>query len=185
MAVQRRLMTAEELAALPDDGMRHELIDGELKTLSPAGGPHGDDGYWFQLELGNHVKRHRLGRCFLAETGFLIRQDPDTVRAPDFAFIRADRLPKGRLPPGYLTIAPDLVVEVVSPSDSAAEVRDKVDEWLRFGCRAVWVLYPGPRLVKHGANGSPPSLGPDDIVEGGDVLPGFQMRLRDMVPPTD
>ncbi|HEV8635807.1 MAG TPA: Uma2 family endonuclease [Chloroflexota bacterium] len=86
-----------------------------------------------------------------------------------------------RLPSAYVPLAPDLVVEVVSPGDSAADVQDKVDTWLGFGTKAVWVLYPGPRLVVHRPDGTARALGLDDEIDGGDVLPGFRMRLRDLV----
>ena len=183
MAVQRRLMTAEELLRMPDDGMRHELIDGELRTMVPPGGEHGRDGGWITVHLGHYVGVNALGEVFLAETGFILRRDPDRVRAPDFAFIRADRIPAEGIPRGYIPVAPDLLVEVVSPGDTAAEVQEKVEDWLRFGCRAVWVLYPGPRLVIHRPDGTSRAFGPDDEVDGGDVLPGFRVTLREMLRP--
>src|SRR5437870_13546074 len=129
MAVERKLMTAEELLLLPDDGMRHELIDGELRTMTPAGGPHGRDAARVAVVVGSYVYANDLGETFAAETGFLVHRDPDRVRAPDFAFIRNERLPTGGVAPGYLNTPADLVVEVVSPGDAAAEVRDKVQEW--------------------------------------------------------
>ncbi|HZR01428.1 MAG TPA: Uma2 family endonuclease [Chloroflexota bacterium] len=181
MAVERKLITAEELLLLPDDGMRHELIDGELRTMSPGGGPHGRDGMRVSVSVATHVYANDLGECFAAETGFLFRRNPDRVRAPDFAFIRADRMPAGSLPRGYIPIPPDMVLEVVSPGDSATDVRDKVEEWLAFGCRAVWVLFDGPRLDVHLGDRMIRSYGPDDEVDGGDVLPGFRMKLRNLV----
>jgi Uma2 family endonuclease len=184
VAVERRLMTAEELLRLPDDGMRHELIDGELRTMAPAGGSHGRDGAWAHLHLGNHIQAHGLGDMFMAETGFLLRRQPDRVRAPDFAFIRAGQVPPEGLPPGYVPIPPDLVLEVVSPDDTAAEIRQKVQEWLEFGCRAVWVLFAGPRLDAYSADGSVRAYGPGDELDGGDVLPGFRMPLRDLIRPS-
>jgi Uma2 family endonuclease len=183
MAVERGPMTAEELLRLPDDGQRRELIDGELRCMAPAGGPHGQEGGRVFVRLGHHVEANGLGEVFLAETGFLLRRDPDRVRAPDFAFIRAERLPADGLPAGYVPIAPDLVVEVVSPGDAATEVREKVDDWLGFGCRAVWVVYPGRRLDAYLADGTIRPHGPEDEVEGGDALPGFRMRLRDLLGP--
>jgi Uma2 family endonuclease len=183
VAVERKLLTAEELLRLPDDGMRHELIDGELRTMAPAGGRHGRDGAWAHLHLGNHVQVHGLGEIFMAETGFLLNRRPDRVRAADFAFIRTERVPTEGLPPGYVPIAPDLVLEVVSPDDAAAEVRQKVQEWLDFGCGAVWVLFAGPRLDAYGADGSVRSYGPDDELDGAEVLPGFRMPLRDLIRP--
>jgi Uma2 family endonuclease len=131
--------------------------------------------------VGSHVYAHDLGEVFAAETGFVLRRNPDTVRAPDFAFVRWERLPAEGLPPGYVTVAPDLVVEVVSPGDSAAEVREKVDAWLGFGVGAVWVVYPGPRLDVYLGGGRAQTYGPDDEVEGGQALPGFRMELGAML----
>jgi Uma2 family endonuclease len=183
MAVEPRPMTAEELLCLPEDGMRHELVKGELRTMAPPGGEHGD----LALTIGRHVHvfvgRHRLGRA-LSEIGFRLRRDPDTVRAPDVAFIRAERIPPEGVPKGYIPIAPDLVVEIVSPGDTATEVQQKVEEWLGFGVRAVWVVYPaGPRLQLNLPDGTARMLGPDDEVDGGEALPGFRMRLRDLLDP--
>ena len=176
-------MTAEELLRLPDDGMRHELVDGELRSRAPAGGPHGYDQNVMSFHVNSHIFANALGAGFGAETGFLVGRDPDCVRAPDFAFVPADSLPEGRPSAGYLTVVPSLVVEVVSPTDSAAEVREKVEDWLRFGARAVWVLYPGPRLDAFLADGTIHTRGPDDEVDGGDALRGFRMRLADMLQP--
>jgi Uma2 family endonuclease len=185
MAVERKLMTAEELLRLPSGmGKRHELIDGELRTMAPPGGPHGASGGWTWGHLYRFVDDNALGQVFLAETGFLFRRDPDRVRAPDFAFIRADRMPPEGLPRGYVPISPDMVLEVVSPNDTAEEIREKVQDWLDFGCRAAWVLYPGPRLDVHLPEGAIRTYGPDDEVDGGDVLPGFRMRLADLVRPS-
>jgi Uma2 family endonuclease len=185
MAVEPRLMTAEELLALPDDGMRHELVKGEIRTMAPAGGEHGDIGGTVHGNVFIVVRAGRMGRVFNSDTGFLLGRDPDTVRAPDVAFIRADRIPPEGIPKkGYIPIAPDLVVEVVSPGDTAAEVQETVEEWLGFGARAVWVVYPsGPRLQLNLPDGSARTLGPDDDIDGGEALPGFRMRLRDLLDP--
>jgi Uma2 family endonuclease len=183
VAVDRKPMTADELLRLPDDGMRRELIDGELRTMAPAGGPHGRDANRISAVLNAHIYANGLGEGFTAETGFLLHRDPDRVRAPDFAFIRTERLPADALPPGYVPIAPDLVVEVVSPGDAAAEVREKVAAWIGFGARAVWVVYPGPRLDAFLADGTVRTHDADDEVDGGDALPGFRTPLRDLLHP--
>lgn len=184
MAVERKLITAEELLRLPGGtGERYELLDGELRKMPAAGGRHGLEGFLVVLQLGNHILTNGLGVGFLAETGFLIRRDPDRVRAPDFAFIGADRLPPEGLPRGYVPIPPDMVLEVVSPNDTAAELQEKIEDWLAFGTRAVWVLYAGPRLHVHLGDGSVRTFGPGEDVDGGDFLPGFRMTLRDLVRP--
>jgi Uma2 family endonuclease len=181
VAVERKLMIAEDLLALPDDGMRHELIEGEVRCMAPAGGPHGNEGWRFVTHLSGYIAADDVGEGFLAETGFLLRRDPDTVRAPDFAFIRRERMPADGLERGYVTVPPDLVLEVVSTGDSATEVREKVQAWLDFGVGAVWVLYQAPRLDVFRSDGTARSYGPNDEVDGGEALPGFRMTLGAML----
>ncbi len=184
MVTERRLMTAEELLLLPDDGMRHELIDGELRTMTPAGGVHGKNAGAIHFHLGRFVYENPIACVLSAETGFIIRRNPDRVRAPDVAVVKTERIPEEDLPAGYIPGVPDLAVEVVSPNDRASEVLDKVDDWLRAGTRIVWVVYPSPvRLFVHRADGSVEQLGLDDVVDGGDVLPGLSMRVGDLLYP--
>ncbi len=116
-------MTVGELLALPDDGKRHELVEGELREMPPAGARHGDAAAALTILLGQHVRAHRLGRVLAAETGFRISRNPDTVRAPDISFVSRERVPPDGPPEGYWELAPDLAVEVVSPNNTAAEVQ--------------------------------------------------------------
>lgn len=184
MVAERRLMTAEDLLSLPGDGMRHELIDGELRTMPPAGGAHGGAAGSIHGHLSRFVYDHPVARVLAAETGFVLRRNPDRVRAPDVAVLTIQRLPVEGLPVGYIPGAPDMAVEVVSPGDRPAEVRDKASDWLRAGARIVWVVYPSPvRLLIYRADGSIEELGPDGEVDGEDVLPGFRMRVRDLLYP--
>src|SRR5205809_1033422 len=125
MAVERTLITAEALVALPDDGQRHELVRGELRTMAADGAEHGMVAGRVFGKLYAHVDPHGLGDLFAAETGFLIARQPDTVRAPDVAIVMAGRLAAARPPSGFAALAPDLVVEVVSPFDTAAAVEEK------------------------------------------------------------
>ena len=169
-------MTAEELLELPDDGMRHELVEGELRTMAPAGVGHG----WVALAIGSrifdHVERQGLGRAYGAETGFILRRGPDTVRAPDVAFVAVDRVPSAVR--GFGELAPDLVVEVVSPSDRASEVAAKAAMWLDAGVRLVWVVDPQARLAAvHHPGGLVTVLREDGALDGEDVLPGFRLPL--------
>src|SRR5689334_4866978 len=108
MSTTERLITAEELLRLPDDGMRHELIAGELRTMAPSGGQHGWLTMQFSGPLYQYVVTHGLGRVFTAETGFLLRTQPDTVRAPDVAFVRQERVEQVGEVAGYWPGAPDL-----------------------------------------------------------------------------
>lgn len=182
MAVERKLMTAEEFFQLPDDGMCHELVGGEVHTSPPPGGPHGTATVGIASVLSNHIFPRRLGRLF-SQSGFRIERDPDTVRAPDVAFVSATRLPVGPLPLGYPDLVPDLVVEVVSPSDTATEVHERMQEWLRLGARLAWLAYPRTRSVAvYRPGGDFRLLGPEDMIDGGDVLPGFQCRVSDFFP---
>jgi Uma2 family endonuclease len=126
-----------------------------------------------------HVKAQDLGTVFAAETGFLLARDPDTVRAPDVAFLRADREPTPER--GYFPGAPDLAVEVLSPDDRPGYVRDKVAEWLEAGALAVWVVDPRARSVTvHEPGRSPTLLGASDTLDGGDVLPGLTIDVGEI-----
>src|SRR6184192_2564015 len=133
-------MTADELLEMPDDGYRYELVKGELIQMSPTGDEHGQVTVALTGPLHLHVREHNLGKVYAAETGFKLESDPDTVRAPDIAFVRREVVEKtGRLK-GYRSGAPDLVVEVLSPSDTIGKVEAKVAQWLEAGARMVWVV---------------------------------------------
>src|SRR5262249_55226604 len=136
MATQERLMTAEELLELPDDGWRYELVRGVLRRMPPPGARHEAVAARIMRRVGGFVEVHGLGEPFGAP-GFKLEHDPDVVRAPDFAFIAARRLGQSEVPNGYLEIPPDLLVEVISPNDKASDVQEKIEEWLRFGVRVV------------------------------------------------
>ena len=128
--------------------------------------------------MGVFLRGKDLGRGYAAETGFLLAQDPDTVLAPDFAFITKARLVPVRKR-GYVPVIPDLVLETRSPSDSAQEVADKVRQWLEAGVRIVWELNLKARvLTVHRPDAEPRPLGPDDTLTGEEVLPGFTLPLR-------
>lgn len=181
MTVSTKLMTADELLMLPDDGKRYELIEGVLNEMSPAGAAHGFVALNAAVMLRQFVHSHGLGAVFAAETGFVLAMDPDTVRAPDAAFVAAERLPAGDLPTGYMRLAPDLVVEVVSPSDTASELHGKVCTWLDAGCRSVWVVYPATRSVTiYRSREDVRVLREDDTLDGSPVLEGFSAEVRDL-----
>ena len=132
------------------------------------------------LEL--HARSTNLGRVLAAETGFLLRRDPDTVRAPDAAFVSSDRLRGEETPDGFPELAPDLVVEVVSPSDTDHQVHEKVNDWLRAGVRMAWVIYPANRSAN--VFRSPEdfsTLTEDDFLDGEEVVPGFSCRVGNLL----
>lgn len=172
-----KLYTADDLFGLPGDA-RFELVEGELRPMPPpAGDEHGSTTFDLGFEVGLFVRNANLGRCWTAETGFLIARDPDTVLAPDFAFVARERLPG---PPGkkYVPVVPDLVLETRSPSDTRREVEDKVAQWLAAGVRMVWELDLKARvLTVHRPGAEPRALGAGDTLDGADVLPGFTLPL--------
>ncbi|MFI5403027.1 MAG: Uma2 family endonuclease [Planctomycetota bacterium] len=169
------IRTAEQLLRNPHIG-RCELIRGELRMMVPASAEHGRVTNRLAKAIMIHVDSHELGTHFAAETGFQISQDPDTVRAPDCAFVGAGR--PAAPPRGYYPGAPDLAVEVLSPDDRPGYVREKVAEWLEAGTRAVWVVDPRDRTVTvHELRRRPKRLGEDGVLRGGSVLPGFEMRV--------
>jgi len=179
MATVEHLMTAAELLETPGLG-RCELVHGELIRMSPSGFEHGRIAVNIGWALKEFVKTHPFGVVTGAETGFHIARDPDTVRAPDAAFTRADRLPTTRVR-GFFPEAPDLAVEVLSPGDRASEVLAKVQDWLQAGCRVVWVIDPERTTVTvYSGRDHVAVLGPSDTLTGDDVLPGFSLSVREI-----
>jgi Uma2 family endonuclease len=178
MATVEHVTTAGQLLQASGLG-RCELLRGELIMMSPAGSRHGEIALAMGAILRDFVMSHGLGTVLGAETGFCIAQNPDTVRAPDVAFIRSDRV-IGELPDGFFPGAPDLAVEVLSPGDRASEVIAKVEDWLGAGCRAVWVVDPKTRTVAVYRNrGDAVILKPADTLTGGDLLPGFAVPVAE------
>lgn len=184
MATQRTLVTAEDLLRPPYSSIRCELVDGEVIEMTPTGESHGVVSLALGEAIRAHVRSRKLGRAYGAETGFRLSRNPDTVLAPDVAFVAAQRLPTGRPSRAFLQIAPDLVVEVVSPSDSAAEIQRRVEQWLDAGLRLVWVAYPDTESIAVFPVGSTfARLKIDDTLDGSDVLPGFSVPLRELFEP--
>ena len=178
---QRRPMTAEELFRLPDDNCRHALVRGELQRMAAAGFRHGAVIMNVTVPLGNHVKARKLGVLCGAETGFLLERDPDTVLAPDVAFVRQERITASGLPRTFWEGAPDLAVEVTSPGDTRREVADKVASWLAAGTRLVWVVDPKRLVVEiHEPDGAPRRLEGSDVLDGEPLFPGFRLPLTDI-----
>jgi len=174
-------MTAEDLFRLPDDNCRHELVRGELRRMAAAGFRHGAVIMNVAVPLGHHVKQHGLGLMCGAETGFVLERDPDTVLAPDVAFVRRDRIPASGLPAAFWEGPPDLAVEVTSPGDTRREVADKVASWLAAGTRLVWVVDPKRTMVEiHGPDGAPRRLERSDVLEGEPLFPGFRLPVTDI-----
>ena len=174
----RVITTAEELLRAGDIG-RCELIRGKLRRMHFADCEHGRIAAQLGVLLDRHVNSRQLGALYATGTGFLLARNPDTVRAPDVAFVRADRA--GSPSPGYYPGAPDLAVEVLEPDDEPGYVRDKVAEWLEAGAPAVWVVDPRARtVVVHEPNVEPRVFGDGDTLPGGDVLPGFALAVAEI-----
>lgn len=166
-------MTAKELLEFGDNSTC-ELIAGEFIPKRPAGGAHGRLASRINRIVGDYVEKHALGETFGAETGFIVAHNPDTVRAPDFAFITQERLALIGDFDEFIPIAPDLAVEVVSPHDRWTKIEEKVQDYLRAGTRLVWVLNPKTKTIHvyHGF-ASVVVLTSKGQLEGGEVLPGF------------
>jgi Uma2 family endonuclease len=181
MAITPKLMTWEELADLPDDGMRHELVRGELLTMPPPNVPHGKLGRKFGRSLDRHVDARGLGEVYMNKIGYLLTTHPDTVRAPDVAFMTTEHLALMGDVTDYFPGSPDLVVEVISPNDRYTQVDEKVVEWLDHGARLVFVVNPRHRVVVvHRPSQRPQTLGVNDMLDGEDVVPGWSMAVRDL-----
>ena len=176
-----RLMTAEDLWLMQDDECFHELVKGELIRMAPAGGKHGEIGFELAGQIRDYLKQHRIGKGYSADTGFILARDPDVVRSPDVAFILTDRLPPEEKRGAFLELAPDLAVEIVSPSDSSSAVNDKVMQYLDLGVKLVWLIHPSTKSVNvYTPDRTVRILGENDELDGGEVLPGFRLRIADI-----
>jgi Uma2 family endonuclease len=181
MNMTQQLMTADDLLRMPDDGFRYELIKGELKKMAPAGHWQGRVTINITTPLAQHVRAHNLGAVYAAETGFKLASDPDVVRALDVAFIRRERVEEVGNVEGYWPGAPDLAVEVVSPSDTYTEVQEKVFDWLEAGTRMVIVVMPRRQAVAvYRSLSEIVMLTENDALDGGDVVPGWTMPVRNL-----
>jgi Uma2 family endonuclease len=176
----RAKLTGEDLLEIQAETRKsYELIEGELVEMSPTGGLHSEIEVTISALLWLHVRQHKLGRVVGGEAGFYVRGDEHTVRGADVAFISTAKVPPEGLPTGFLKIAPDLVVEVVSPNDRGTEIVEKVGEWLAFGVAAVWVVYPNTRSVHvYTDPRSSRIFSADDTLEGSGALAGFSTPVR-------
>jgi Uma2 family endonuclease len=174
--------TAAELLALPMGmGKRYELVLGELRVMSPAGWRHGNVISNLHGLLESHVRRHDLGMMFGAETGFRLTRNPDTVRAPDIAFIARQNLPDEMPHEAFWPGAPDLAVEVLSPDDRTGEVDEKIEAWLTSGAAAVWIVDPKLRTVTiYKTENDVLVRAMGQSLDGGDVVRGFNCAVDEI-----
>lgn len=188
MATAVRLYTADEVLRMGKrsaDGRSdvcRELIRGELKEMPPAGGELGERAAEMAYLLKDFVKKNQLsGKVYGAETGFILAVDPDTMRAPDASYISIDRLAGGCSPEGYILGAPDLSVEIMSPGDTMAEVKEKADMFLAAGTTLVWVINSRRQSVTVlSKDREPRVLSQNEILTGDPVLPGFTISVGDL-----
>jgi Uma2 family endonuclease len=177
-----RLMSVEEFLELPDDDCKqYELVRGELIEMPGSGFEHSAINALLILELGIYNRQHKLGVITSSDGAFVLNRETRTVLVPDVAFTRTDRLPPQGERAGVLDLVPDLVIEVASPSDSANRISEKVHEYLDAGVQLIWVVFPRQRMVQvYTPDRTSRLLYEDDVLGGGDVLPGFEMRIGDI-----
>ena len=180
VALGKRLLTVDEFERDYYDS-RYELIRGELKEMAPAGAQHGKSANNIATFLSHFVLINRLGTCFAAETGFVIRKNSDSLLAPDWAFIKTERLsdePSSK----FSQIVPDAVLEVRSPSDRLRDVQAKLEHWVEAGVRIAWEYDPETKtMTTYRPETESVEIGLNGIVSGEDVIPGFEMGLGEML----
>jgi len=174
-----RPWTEADLLALADDERHYELVRGDLLMMSPASPVQGRYAERLSRALGQYVEDHDLGEVYTAEPGFELAAEPEKiVRAPDVAFVRKERIPPADQQAGFWPLAPDLAVEIISPSETAASVQAKVQDYLAAGTQLIWLVYPDSTVV---VEYQPPAqirqYGREDTLDGGTVIPGFQYAL--------
>ncbi|MCI0413745.1 Uma2 family endonuclease [bacterium] len=174
-----REITSEELLRIPRDGFRYELVEGILKKMSPTGGKHGKVTVRITTPLAQHVQAHDLGQVYAAETGFKIASNPDTVLAPDVAFVSQNRVEKMGDVEGFIPGPPDLAVEVASPSDLFSETEEKELRWLEAGSRMVIVADPRKKTITaYRSRYDIKVLKEGDILDCEDIIPGYKLSLK-------
>ena len=178
--VATRHLTIDEFEAMSFEGP-WELIDGELVEVPPASDQPSSTAAAIIGLLAPYVRSQRLGRLYGADGGFVLFPDRATVLVPDVAFVRAERAPQGNARKHFPRLAPDLVVEVLSPSDRASEVVAKLELYQEAGVPLIWLVDPEKETLTVIASGRPVAvLKPEDILDGGDVLPGFSVSVADI-----
>ena len=174
-------ITAEQLLKMDAKGMRGELIRGVFCPTMSAGMKHGEIVVNLVMLLGAEIKPNRLGRLMASDSGVKVETDPDTVREPDIAYFSRDRLALDADVPGYAEVPPDLVVEVVSPSDSVRGTNDKARMWINTGVQLVWVIWPETKMIEVHRPAQPvTTLRETDTLTGENILPQFTVPVADI-----
>ena len=176
-----KLLTADDLLRLDSEGIRGELIRGVFHEIMSSGLEHSKIAAKLTFLLGLSIIPRSLGTLATSDLGVWLERDPDTVREPDIAYFSAARLPTDVRITGYAEVPPDLVVEIVSPSDTRRAVRDKARMWLRYGVALVWVVQPDTRTVEVYEPGrAVVTHTGTDTLDGSEVLPGFTCPISDI-----
>jgi len=179
-SVLHQTMTAQELLRLPGTGLRRELVRGEVVETMPPGGQHGAIAVILAMLLRLWTKQ-TTGGYVGVEAGYILAHDPDTVRGPDVSYVRAERIPLTGIPEGFWDLAPDLAIEVVSPSETADGVREKVRDFLHAGTPLILTIYPRTReVIVHTPDGIARTYGIGDVLEFADLLPGFACSVAEL-----
>ena len=176
----RTLLTADDLLRLPRNGKRYELVKGELVEMAPPGDEHGEIAATIARILGTFVVEHGLGSVRV-ESGFQLSREPDTVRAPDVAFVATDRLIRPR-PKGYYPGAPDVAIEILSPNDTFREVQERIEAWLSAGAKSVWLVDPDRRRVMVYAHPHHPQVFEAVDTLSDPAVPGFSVQVAELFP---
>jgi Uma2 family endonuclease len=170
-----KLWTVEDVARLPDDEFRYELIRGVLYRIPPPMFRHGRVVMVVGAHLYHFVEEHGLG-VISDQSGFIFERNPDTLLGPDLAFVQRARIPADENT--YPAVAPDLVIEVASPSQTGPSIEEKTAIYLAAGVRLIWIVYPARRTVRvYRADGTERLLTENDVIDGEDVLPEFQLPV--------
>ena len=183
MSTITRYLTEDELLRMPDDGNRYELIEGELRKMAPTGYEHGRSTGNLHGLIAHHARLNKLGDVLAAETGFVVARTADgraTVIAPDIAFVSTGRIQPGTNTFKFLELAPDLIVETLSPSQ-AVDIEEKIALWLTAGVKLALVLDPTSRsVIMHRSNSEVTTLTVASLLDLGNVIPGFQCNVSDI-----
>lgn len=175
-----RAMTVEDLWELEDDGCRYELVRGELLSMAPTGGVHGELLYTLVSLLASQ-QIHEHGRVFVGDTGFRLSQEEETVLAPDIAIVREEQLLDDEWVTGFIPVVPNLVVEILSPSDRIGRVNQKLSLYLEFGVGLIWLVDPDRRTVTEYAVGKPTRLlQSGDSLTANDIFPNLRIEIDEM-----
>jgi len=174
----RRYVTSDEFLTYAAAAGPSELVRGEIRVMTPASGAHGVIAGTIFAAINAFVESGQLGQCFPGNTGFLLPGLGDTVRSPDTAFVRREQSPDGGIGSGWVSVAPDLVVEILSPSETASELEEKVRDYRAAGTRLIWVVDPAVRIVSVRRTSGPDTrLTEIDVLDGSDALPGFTIPV--------